>query len=513
MEFSRTLGNTMDIFNFNILSLQGEISPEERFRLNQLRTYWNFYEGYHWQDIPTVEDKPQVTFNYCRVFVNKMVSFELGKGFTTKFYKTIEKLKVDEDENTLAEFIEKVWEQNEKLLFCNEMGQTKAICGDVFLQIRYYPKGYFEDTFNEYPKGKISIQVIPNVFAFPEYDSHDRNKMIKFTIQYPIEKDEPGGFINSIVGRKKVRRVIYKQIWTKDRVEIYEGKELILQSPNPYGFLPFVQIKNYPLAGREFGVSDLEDLIPLNTEYNIKASDISEIIDYHSAPVTVVFGAKVSNLQKGVNKIWGGLPTEGRVENLSLGDDLSSAISYLEIIKRDMHEIGSIPEGSLGGEQSISNTSGIALQYANLPLVDRVSIKRQCTSTGLQQMNKMIIHLALMFGLIKKPDNISNFEFYNNTVSFPDMLPKDEVIELQQIETEMRLGLEDREGAMERLGRKEIQAKLARIDEDRVAHPEIYDSITDKNKDGEDKKLNSGITNGDTPKEQLRKETNGDNKK
>lgn len=67
---------------------------------------------------------------------------------------------------------------------------------------------------------------------------------------------------------------------------------------NKYGVIPFVQIKNLSIAGKVEGVGDLDDIIPLNVEYNLKQSNVSEIISYHSAPITVVYGAKISNIEK-----------------------------------------------------------------------------------------------------------------------------------------------------------------------------------------------------------------------
>ena len=139
---------------------------------------------------------------------------------------------------------------------------------------------------------------------------------------------------------------------------------------------PFVQIKNFPVAGQSRGQGDLDDIIPLNVEYNTKKSDMSEVIDYHSAPITLVYGAKIGNLEKGANKVWGGLPKDSKVENLGLQGDLTASANYAAECKTSMCEIGGIPETVLGGAAAISNTSGVALQYINLPLIERTRVKR-----------------------------------------------------------------------------------------------------------------------------------------
>ena len=140
------------------------------------------------------------------------------------------------------------------------------------------------------------------------------------TIMYTYEKIVK----TPILGKTRKEQTLYKQIWTKDECAIIDGKSEPEVIPNRYGAIPFVQIKNLVVAGRNDGRGDLEDLIPLNTEYNMKESNVSEIIDYHAAPVTVVYGAKIGNLEKGANKMWGGLSKDARVENLELRSDLGA---------------------------------------------------------------------------------------------------------------------------------------------------------------------------------------------
>ena len=315
-----------------------------------------------------------------------------------------------------------------------------------------------------------------------------------------------------------------------------------------YGILPFVQIKNYPIAGRSDGAGDLDDLIPLNTELNFKKSDVSEIIDYHSAPITVVFGAKINDLERGANKVWGGLPKDAKVENLELNSDLGASTSYIEDIKQAMHDIGGVPKGALGGEQAISNTSGVALQFMNMPLIDRNKIKKSETTFGLQLTNKIILLMGIHHKLIKIPNGITPKEFYDTEVVIKDNLPKDTVLQLQEIETKMRLGIQSKKGAMRELGVENINDVLEEIQEEKIDDAELNYKLTVianpvtqnlegggnqnnsqdtttkpktsgdneakfKNSDGMNKKLNSGMNNGNNNKEIVRKEVKGVNKK
>ena len=498
-----------DFLNTSLIGVQGELDNRQIERLKRIKRAWNFYEGYHWEEMPE-QDTPELTINYCRAFVDKFVSFELGKAFSITTSKAMEGKIITPDGRTIFEYLEDVWEDNDQYLLATELGQMKSITGDAWVQVRYYGADELEDPFNEYPDGRIQLLLMPSSVIFPEYDPHQRGVLTKLTIMYTYEKV----FKTPILGKTRKEQVIYKQIWTKDECAIIDGKDEPVIIPNRYGAIPFVQIKNLTVAGRNEGRSDLEDIIPLNTEYNMKESNVSEIIDYHAAPVTIVYGAKIGNLEKGANKMWGGLSKDAKVENLELQSDLGASNNHINNLKIAMCEVGGIPETVLGGAQAISNTSGVALQYINLPLIEKTRLKRASTENGLEKLNKLILLVSIFEGLVIKPSDVPTRDFFWNEVSLPDTLPKDMLMELQQIQQEMKMGLESRRNAMKRIGKENIDELMSEIDEDMAKNPCIYGHIDPndpRHRPMEDQSLNSGMTNGQTTVEQVRTEMTGQN--
>ena len=540
----RVSDSVLDITNFGILCGGGDLSPDEQTFLSDVVNAWNFYEGFHWEGIDDL-DGPQVTVNYCRAFVNKFVAFEFGKGFSIKTPPELEnepitigdtkkvvtvdtnnngiiegsevedpKTKIEVVEKTMADFLEDVWKDNHRDQLLTEIGQTKSVSGEAWVKVSFESPEELDDPFEEYPKGRIRLTVTPTQFVYPRFNDHDRDKLESLLIIYPIRRKKSG--ILSLFSRNEMKTVLYKQVWTKDEVVCFEDGVETERYPNEYGFIPFVQIKNFLVAGKTRGLGDLDDLIPLNVELNSKRSDQSEIIDYHAAPITLVYGAKIGNLEKGANKVWGGLPKDSKVENLALQGDLVASNTYIRDIKTAMCEVGGVPETVLGGANAISNTSGVALQYMNLPLIERTKVKRACTCDGLQRVNKMVLFIALREGLIQKPEDISMKDFVNTTVELPDTLPKDELVELQKIQQEMSLGLECRHGALERMGRvTNIAKKLAEIDEERQKFPELFNPALQQlwyqQRTGMGATNAGGMLNGQTPPEQMRVAMTGQN--
>ena len=497
--------NSDDFYNTSLIGIQGELSNEQVKRVKRIHNNWNFYEGYHWEDMPDV-DTPEITLNYCRAFVNKFVSFELGKSFSIEVHDSMKDIIVTRDGRTSFKYLEDVWEDNKQFSFCTEMGQMKSVTGEAWIQVRFFPKEEIDDPYMRYPNGRIRVMLIPTSTVFPEFDPHDKDKLVRVTVMYTYDKVTRSG----ILGRKTTKKILYKQVWTKDECAVYDDSKEPVIYPNKYGVIPFVLIKNLTIAGRTEGYSDLDDLIPLNVEINTKESNVSEIIDYHAAPVTVVYGAKVGNLEKGANKMWGGLAKDARVENLELKGDLGASTSHIADIKTAMCEIGGIPQTVLGGAQAVSNTSGVALEYINLPLIEKTRVKRANTETGLEEVNSLILLISVLEGLITPPKDVPLRDFFWNACTLPDTLPKDKLLELQQIQQEMKSGIETRKGAAVRMGKEDVEELLKDVDEDIKNNPCFY-GHSDPNDPNHFPQINSGMTNGQTPVEQVRKEITGKN--
>lgn len=514
MAFDRSAMRFDDLTTLAIVALDTSIKPWDTARLRRYKELWNFYEGFHWENVP-FEDKPQVTVNYSRRFVDKFVAFLIGdNGFT---------ITVDESvEDITLPFLNDVWDYNNKMWTLAKIAQTGSVSGDAYVRVYYQRPGTFEDPFGEFPKGKIQVISLPSHIVFPVWDSHDRTKMLECTIKYPVFKSYPTipalmGFSNN----QKWEQVLYKQIWTHEYWQVWEGQELINEGPNPYGFIPIVHIPNYPLANSNYGVSDIEDQIPLNIELNEKMSDISEIIDYHSSPITIVKGAKVGQLEKGANKVWGNLPKESDVYNLQMTGDLGAATNYINTLRMAMFEVSNIPEIALGSNQAISNTSGIALQIMNMPIIERTRMKRVMYGTGIELVNKMILAVAFREQLLTRPPGIDPRVLFKTTVQWDDALPKDKLLELEQIQLEMNMGLESKRGALERLNNGhegEVNKKLDEIQQEKLEdfkqqlaqqkmEQEVLGQVQSKDNDlpsgknakGQPRKINSGVNNGPEP--------------
>ena len=147
------------------------LTKEQSDRIFKVKNYWNFYEGYHWERVPS-QDGIEMTVNYCRVFVDKLVSFELGNGFNLQLKSGLSDLQVNSDGQTLYDYLDTVWKDNDRYQFCTELGQVKSVTGEAWVQVTFIPPEDLEDPFGEYPNGRIKLSIMPTQVMFPTYNPH-----------------------------------------------------------------------------------------------------------------------------------------------------------------------------------------------------------------------------------------------------------------------------------------------------------------------------------------------------
>jgi hypothetical protein len=349
------------------------------------------------------------------------------------------------------------------------MGENGSVAGDCFVKIAY-EQAWVDPAGNQHP-GRVRILPLNAAQCFPEYHPHDRDRLLRFKLKYKF-------YGTSLEGTRQV--YTYTEIITEEFIEEYVNDELLDARENPLGMIPIVHIRNISVSGSPWGLSDIVDIIPLNREFNEKATEISDIINYHAAPVTIVTGAKVSNLEKGAKKVWGGLPKDANVFNLENGVDLAGPLAYLDLIKRSMHELTGVPETALGQMQPISNTSGVALSIMYQPMMQRYSLKQANYTLGFRRINELVLRTLFIYEpetLAYNPDtegvrtsdeqpmvlDPSDPAVYDVTVDWPPPLPVDALVKLNEIQVKLGLGLESKRGALRDLGEMYVDEKMAEI--------------------------------------------------
>lgn len=436
-------------------------------RLNRYAQAWAWFLGWHYA-YRREAGEPQFATNYVRAFSEFIANFTFSRGVE---FKT-----APEYEAIIPGLLKKTWEvDNNKESILWEMGQQGGVSGDVFVKIAWEPE--YQDEGGFIHPGKAKILVLNSAYCFPEWHPHDRERMTRFKLKYKF-------FGTAGDGTRAV--YTYTEIITPEWIEEYINDEMIDQRQNVLGVIPVVHIPNIRVSGSPWGLSDIQDIIPLNREYNEKMLEISDIINYSAAPVTIITGGSASNLERGPKKVWSLPKPEARVTNLEGGmSGVAVALEYCETIKRSMHELTGVPESALGQMQPISNTSGVALSIMYTPLMQRYHQKQMSYGIGFKKINEYILKTLFVFdpmstqfdptteGVLQADQQTfvdpADPLAYQTEVHWPPPLPVDTLIKLNEIMMKMELGLESKRGALADLGNEFPDEKMQEIFEELVA--------------------------------------------
>ena len=390
-------------------------------RLNRYRYNWNFYNGLHYI-YPYEEGEKKLVINYCATVVDKAVDWMVARGF--RFTSV-------EGNEQVAEFLNRVMDINNAEAVLQSAAQFGAVTGDAFFYVTCDTKNVKGE---DLPKSqwRMRFDSINPAYCAPFYNPNKPDEIAAALIQFPIA-----------LGANQ-ERMLFTLFITADKFQSWIGHEQQPDMPNPFGRVNLVHVPNLKIANSVFGKSDIEDAITLNEELNVVANAIRRIIKYHAEPTTIVYGARVSELEKGAKKVWSNLPVDAKVENLQLQSDLAATYNWYNALIEQISVVSETPKQLLdpSSRERISNTSGIAMQMLFQPIISKTERKRVFYRKGLLQVVDLILlgHKNILKEdisiLADNPEDLMHLD-----IEWTSPLPKDEQMELDLAQKKVQAGI------------------------------------------------------------------------
>lgn len=412
-------------------------------RLADYRKYRRYFEGKHFA-VEYDGGNKKTVYNFCKQIVDKRSSWIAGKGFTF----------LSEKGNELVSSVfTSVWKANFARGLIKRSSKVSLTEGDIFL---YFTVKTKDKAGKKLPKDKWYVSICPlnPAFCFPIWTEDDPGEMKAIMLQFPI--------VGQTVGQKTQ---VFTAFMTPEKIRFFKDYDLVSEEDNVLGLIPVVHIPNSPYGDEKFGNSVLKEIIPLNDSYNEISNSVARIIKYHGEPTTIVYGARLSQMERGANKVWSNLPPpdQARVENLEMKGDLGAIEKHLLRIEHRIYQLAKTPKQCYDSEGlAISNTSGVAMQLMFQPLVEATIEEQDCYTKGISQGNKIIaaIHENI-FGedLSKLADNPETY--LDVHVAWQSLLPRDEQTEIDVAEKKRSMGIWSRAEASRRLADVNDTEKLA----------------------------------------------------
>lgn len=467
--------------NTNVVGL---LQKQEQVRVNQIADYRAWYNGHHF---PTEREDgalPYANLSYAQV--EKSVIWLTGKSPKITFRADIHTL--------MDELIQEVVDNSGGQKIYYEALQMGAVTGDVILM------AYWEPSANNF-KGGVKWKVLDSARTFVEYKNVGQLKQLSKVLMQWEELDSKGEIqtVTEIWEKNVVKT--YPAISSSSTILTFPGIDrsslntsgAFLEHPNPYGELPFVHITNLILQDSVYGRSDLHDLKTLNKELNDAIVTYKDNVDYTGNPITLLFGLGASQITRSAGRLWGGLPKDARVEHLEMNSTHEQVKEYAKMLEKYMG-VGGIPIPLLNLEQSQSyaDTTNTGLRLYFLPIIELSARKEMSYREGFKKLIEMSLRftdkffqlnlsefdapdpsflqkiaampvLTTMPILVEKLLKVRTKPFYECEFEFTELIPKNRMYELMDIDVELRNKLESVRGAMKRLGVTDPEAKMREI--------------------------------------------------
>jgi len=427
-------------------TLAAQLSRQDAARMQGYQELLDFYHGKQWPGRPRQRER-QLTFNYARVFVDKVTSY-LMAGISFAVEPGEDTAEARERARRAEAALYRVYADNNLEQMDLETEIDCAILGDACYKVIW-------DTGEK--RVRITAPDIQGIYAW--WLGDDTARLWRVASRYTLSADEidllyhqqPGGKTGTVV-----------ELWTERDFELYLDNNLLERKPNPYGFIPFIIYPNLREPKKFWGVSDLSSIMEAQRELNRAMSQLSHILELSGNPIAVLENVEASEdvaIRPGA--VWN-IPEDARAYLLDLlqGGGINLHISYIDLLYRALHDLSESPRSAFGGVER--DLSGVALELELNPLLQKVRRKRIIRTAAYNRRNEMVLRLLSRYRGEDYGDN-------HLKVIWGPVLPQDVARKVNSEQALVQTGIHCRRTAMDEMGVRDPDDEFRRWLEERQA--------------------------------------------
>jgi hypothetical protein len=387
--------------------------------------YLRTYQGYAVRgDLGgnAVTGTKRIRFNFCRPVVNLASAFLAAKPLNWE---------IKDNPEAEAEAY-RIWDRSVEENSFYEAAKTASILGDLVVVVA-------QDA-----DGEPILEFVDPSICYPRFSGKNANRLEELEIRFEEE-------------RRDERRIRYTERYLPDRAEFYEDDTLV--DTIPYRSLPAAWIRNQPVIGQSFGMSDLDGVVELTQLYDHLTSKQAQIVDLNAAPIPVISGMKyTAEVEKNLKSVWFLEDSAAKAFYLEHNARPEALESILARIVSDLHKLTQIPPIAFGQmDTGVSQISGVAMSIIYGPLLAKTNEKRGPMAAGLER--------GMAIALQAKGFTVHKSQI---KAMWQDPLPKDVLAAIQAESLMVSGGLSSVRAAMDRLGVDSPEDELKRIGVEKI---------------------------------------------
>lgn len=426
----------------------GVVSSEDRARFDRYAAAEAFYDGAQWANRRQPGER-RVTANYARALTRKVASYVFPAEARFSVPVEGDQALANRTERLLAETIAR----NRLAQLDVDLCVAASVRGDAAVKISWNARS-----------GEAVVAAVDPATLIVRCAPDDPRRPVQATQRYEATGQEIGilfGAGAGVLALDPARQYPVTEQWSDDRWQVTVASQRLVDTANPYGWIPYVVLVNQPRLHGFWGESDLEDLYDVCRELNRRVSVLSQVLEVSGAPIAVLENVDGSEgIAVGPGAKWE-LPEGSRAYLLDLlgSGSVSLHIDYIAQLFRILHDLSETPRTAFG--DSGRTISGAALEVEIQPLVQKVARKRRQWEAFYQERNWRMLDLLERFG------NAEVGGLRRTVTVWPNVLPSDAELAVRSAVALVEHGIQSRRTALATLGHDDPDGELDRVAEER----------------------------------------------
>jgi hypothetical protein len=358
--------------------------------------------------------------------------------------------------------LDAVWEGSGGIALLQDMALLGHVFGHVDLMVRRSAVGAESRDPAESARELVRIEVIEPRRAIAILDPGDYRKITAYIVRFERRLNRPGATDSWLarlgsglgaglngglgqalrLGAADRAAEAYTEIVSAARRQVYHGPRLVEDRALTAfgGEIPVVHIQNIAQPFAHEGLGEVEPLVPLQDELNIRLSDRASRVTMQSFKMYLAKGIENFDARPvGPGQVWVTSDMDAQISEFG-GDAASpSEESHIREVREAMDKVSGVPPLASGVVRAkIGNlTSANALRITLMGLLSKTARKRVTYGRGMIAASRLVLAALDQAGVLRTEPADRGVR-----LEWPDPLPTDERESVQAAEAKVRLGVD-----------------------------------------------------------------------
>ncbi len=352
--------------------------------------------------------------------------------------------------------LDAVWEASGGIALLQDMALLGHVFGHVDLVVRSVDEPEAGSDERSRAAARVRIEAIEPRRGIAMLDPADYRRLRAYIVRFDRRLNKPAGDswlarlgtglgalgTQMRLGAGEHASEAYTEIISAARRQVYHGARLVVDEALESfgGVMPVVHVQNIAQPFAHEGMGEVEPLVPLQDELNIRLSDRASRVTMQSFKMYLAKGIENFDARPvGPGQVWVTTDMDAQISEFGGDAAAPSEESHIREVREAMDKVSGVPPLASGVVRAkIGNlTSANALRITLMGLLSKTARKRVTYGRGMARVSELVLAALDHAGVLHTEPSERGVR-----LEWPDPLPTDERESVQAAKAKVELGVE-----------------------------------------------------------------------